>query len=102
MTMKIGNHNFEGPYTSTNHLANASGVYVILCQNNGNYNTIDVGESGDIKDRIEHHERGPCWKRNCNSTLSAAVLYTPNMTADQRRGIESAIRKSFNFPCGLI
>lgn len=102
VSLTIGNYTFEGPYTSTNDLQDRSGVYVIVCQTNGKNYPIDVGESSEVKSRVEGHERSSCWKRNCSSTLAAAVLYTPNMQQSGRRAIEEEIRNSYDFPCGLI
>lgn len=101
MTMKISGYDFEGPYTDTAKLKNVAGVYVVLCkQANSRWHVIDVGESGDVKDRIDNHDRKDCWKRNCQGTIGVAVLYTSGWTADQRRVLERKIRDEFSPPCG--
>ncbi|MDQ7838503.1 MAG: hypothetical protein RDU59_08425 [Thermodesulfobacteriota bacterium] len=100
MSIQISNYTFEGPHTSENNLKDASGVYMILCQSNGKYYPVDVGESATVKSRVENHERQNCWKRNCSSTLMVAVLYTPPLQQAGRREIEQKIRNQFNFPCG--
>lgn len=100
MSINIDNHSFEGPYSSAAPLANKAGVYTILCQNNGNYHVMDVGESSEVKDRVENHDRKPCWTARCNSNLSVAVLYTPHLQQQGRRVIEQAIRKKYDPPCG--
>ena len=101
MTIKIGRYSFEGPYTGTANLKDQGGVYTILCQNNGKYNTVDVGESETVKSRVENHDRTSCWNTNCFSSLAVAVLYTPGVSAEGRRQIEGEIRNTYNFPCGL-
>lgn len=93
--INIGNYTFEGPYGDTTYLKNQSGVYAILCSNNGEYHVVDLGESETIKSRVENHDRKSCWDRNCNGNLTVAVLYTPD-----RQLIEQIIRKIYNFPCG--
>ena len=100
MSITIGRYNFEGPYTSTANLKDQGGVYTILCQNNGKYNTVDVGESATVKSRVENHDRKPCWNTNCFSSLAVAVLYTPGLSAEGRRQIEEEVRNQYNFPCG--
>ena len=100
MSITIGKYNFEGPYTNTANLKDQGGVYTILCQNNGKYNTVDVGESATVKSRVDNHDRKSGWKTNCFISLAVAVLYTPSVSAEGRRQIEREIRNQYNFPCG--
>ena len=100
MSIKVSNYNFEGPYTSADSLKERSGVYIILCSKNSDYSPIDCGESANVKDRIQNHDRKPCWERNCNGTLMVAVLYTPSLQSAGRVAIEQRIRAAYNFPCG--
>lgn len=99
MTIKIGNYNFEVPYTSTDDLKNQSGVYVLLGKNssNQNWSVVDIGESMQVKERVENHDRSDCWKRQGYSTLAAAVYYC---NEQQRMRIEQELRSQFNLPCG--
>lgn len=93
-------YSFEGPYHSTTQLKDQSGIYFIICiKNNENY-PIDVGESKNIKTRIESHDRNDCWEENCNEKLMVAVYYTPNKQQKGRMEIEQDIRCHYNFPCG--
>lgn len=98
--MTIKNYNFDGPYTSTNELMNIPGVYVILSRLGSDYSPIDVGESEDIKSRIEKHDRKDCWNRNSLGSVSVAVYYTSHLAEVKRREIESEIRGHLNPPCG--
>ena len=100
MSIKIGNYTFDGPYPSTDKLEDRSGVYAIFCQKDGKNWLIDVGESANVKTRVETHDRKDCWKRNCTSTLSVAVYYTPGMQQTGRMAIEQEIRKQYDPPCG--
>lgn len=101
MSIKIGKYTFEGPYTSTAKLDDRSGVYAILCQKDGNnHNLVDVGESAAVKSRVETHDRQACWRRNCNSTLTVAVYYTPNLQQPGRMAVEQEIRAQYDPICG--
>jgi len=101
MSIKIGNYTFDGPYTTPDKLEDRSGIYAILCQKDGNnYRLIDVGESANVKTRVETHDRKDCWKRNCNGTLTFAVYYTPGLQQPGRMAIEQEIRKQYDPPCG--
>lgn len=100
MTIEIGQFTFEGPYRTTDKLKDKSGVYAILCLSNEKYYPVDVGESSEVKSRVENHDRQSCWKRSCNSTLVVAVLYTPHLQQAGRREIEQKIRNQFDLPCG--
>jgi hypothetical protein len=100
MSIKIGKYTFEGPYTSTANLEDRSGVYAILCQKEGNNYVVDVGESATVKSRIDSHDRGDCWTRNCNGTLAVAVYYTPNLHQPGRMAIEQELREQYDPACG--
>ncbi|MET0003657.1 MAG: hypothetical protein ABW087_08550 [Candidatus Thiodiazotropha sp.] len=99
MSIKIGNYNFDGPYTNTGNLKNLSGVYAILGRSTPgqNWSVVDIGESATVKDRVENHDRSDCWKRQGHSTLAVAAYYC-NET--QRMRIERELRNKFNPPCG--
>ena len=100
MSITIGKHQFEGPYTNTSELGNRSGVYAILCVNEGKYSMIDVGESSEVRSRVENHDREDCWHRNCSGTLAIAAYYTPNQQQSGRMVIEQEIRRQYKPPCG--
>jgi hypothetical protein len=100
MSIKIGRYVFTGPFTSAESLEDKSGIYVILCSKDSQYNPIDCGESATVKTRIENHDRANCWKRNCTGTLCVAVLYTPNLQSAGRVAVEQEIRGKYRFPCG--
>jgi hypothetical protein len=99
--IQISGYHFEGPYTSTGDLRHAAGVYVILDHRlDHKWWVIDVGESEDVRTRIENHDRKSCWQRHRQGTIGVAVLYTPGWMPEHRRQLESRIRREFNPPCG--
>jgi len=100
MTIKIGDYTFNGPYEDPSKLSSKSGVYAIHCEKDSKYFLIDVGESGDVKDRVEKHDRKDCWKKECSTTLTYSEYLTPNLQQAGRKKIEQAIRAKFNPPCG--
>jgi hypothetical protein len=102
MSIEIGRWTFYGPTRDTSNLQDRSGVYVILClRNDQKYYVIDVGESAEVKTRVENHDRKACWARNCSSgELYVAVLYTPNLQQPGRTAIEQEIRQLYSPPCG--
>ncbi|NOZ27999.1 MAG: hypothetical protein GXP39_08105 [Chloroflexi bacterium] len=100
MGIKIGDYTFEGPYTDTSKLQDHSGVYAIICYQDQRYHLVDVGESANVKERVENHDRKECWSRNCPGTLMFSVLYTPNLQQPGRKKIEQDVRNKFNPPCG--
>jgi hypothetical protein len=63
MSIQVGNYNAEGPFGNTNGLAARSGVYVILGRSSqaSNWIVVDVGESGNVQDRVENYDRKLCW-----------------------------------------
>jgi hypothetical protein len=71
MSITVQSIGFEGPFTSTDDLRSASGVYLIHYENmEGSYTRLDVGESANVKNRIESHDRENCWKRNTKGTIT--------------------------------
>lgn len=100
--MRIGKYQFEGPYSTTDALQDRSGVYAILdIRRDGNYYLIDVGESKDVRTRVERHDRQRCWRRNQLGTLAVAVLYTPHLQKLGRMVIEQEIRSQYLLVCGV-
>lgn len=100
MSINILGYEFEGPFTSTSSLKNLSGVYVIHYRNNdGKYTRLDVGESSDIKDRIETHVRKDCWSRNAHGEITASAYYC---NENERMKIERLIRNDSKLPCGEV
>lgn len=101
MSITIGKYKFEGPYPVTASLQDRSGVYAILDRKEGeHYDLLDVGESANVKTRIENHDRKNCWNRNKKGTLYYAVYYTPNLQQSGRMEIEQEIRSQYKPPCG--
>jgi DNA-binding transcriptional regulator PaaX len=102
MAIEISGYSFEGPYTSMAYLKHLQGVYTILDKRwDGKWHVIDVGESEDVKDRVENHDRKPCWERNRQGELGVGVLYTPGWSAEGRRSLEVRIRAAFSPACGV-
>lgn len=98
MAIQIGNYNFNGPHLQTAELNAQSGVYVILGKSGGTtWSVVDVGESQSVRERVETHDRQPCWKGRGHKELAAAVLY---VSERQRMQIEGELRARFNPPCG--
>jgi len=106
--MKIAGIEFDGPHDidTTSIPANRAAVYAITCRStDGKYHVIDVGESGETGVRLANHERRPCWKHNCNGSLSAYLHYMPSSQgydAASRRQLEAKIRQQYSPPCGKI
>lgn len=101
MSIELAGYKFRGPYTSTDNLEDRAGVYAILCPTAQNrYKVIDVGESHEVKTRVETHDRKGCWERHCSSTIKYAVYYTPHMQQPGRKEIEQEIRNRYDPPCG--
>lgn len=92
---------FEGPYTNTKDLEDRSGVYLITCFKNNTDYILDVGESKEVKSRIETHDRKGCWSENCDATVRVSVLYTPHKQQEGRMVVEQDIRDNYDFSCGI-
>jgi hypothetical protein len=90
---------WEGAFENKESLNHRAGIYMIWCQNDTQWKVLDVGEAEDIRERIDSHDREPCWKRNCSGTIRYAAHYT-SAGPDARRKIESQLRTNNNPTCG--
>ena len=99
MSITIGNVSFDGPFTSTSQLLARSGVYAILGHGGtgDNWIVVDIGESGDVKSRVETHDRKPQWQGAGHATLGVAAYYCDAAT---RMRVEQALRQQYNPACG--
>lgn len=95
MHINICGFSFEGPYHDTSNLENSSGVYVIL--DNQQDKILDVGESENVRMRIETHDRKNCWEKNSIGAISYAVYYASEL---ERMFVEKIIRDKCKPPCG--
>lgn len=100
MTVVIGGYTFQGWYNFVSTLSTNSGIYAIGCEKDEKVKVIDVGEAGDIQDRVENHDRKDCWNDECDDELRYAQYLTPGKTKSEREEIEKDIRKKEDPPCG--
>jgi len=100
LTITVGKYTFDGQYLSTDSIEDRSGVYAIHCKKNDKNYLKDVGESAEVKTRLDNHDRKDCWDENCDGSITYAVYYTPNLQQAGRKEIEQEIRNQYNPPCG--
>ena len=96
-------HRFDGPYPTSASLENRSGVYVVWCEDGGEWAVLDVGESEEVRDRLLNHDRTDCWRRNSSKggTIYYSATYTPGEEQAARIMIERLIRgATVPIPCG--
>lgn len=101
MSIHIGKYHAEGPFGNVSALLAQSGVYVILGRSGqyANWNVVDVGEAGDVQDRVTNHNRKLCWNGQGHVELAVAAIYADE---GSRMLIERELRAQFNPPCGFI
>lgn len=103
MAIQIGNYNFHGPYShhpreGCGDLQAQSGVYVALGRAvDGKWHVLDVGESGNVWERVKTHDRTPCWIKHAHREVAIAAIYVPEA---QRMLIERELRNQYNPRCG--
>jgi hypothetical protein len=101
MSIQIGNYHAEGPFGNAASLAARSGVYVILGRSGygAPWTVVDVGESGNVCERVGCHDRSPDWGRQGHGELAVAVIYCDERA---RRVIERELRQQFSPACGVF
>lgn len=100
LTITVGTQSYEfsGPYTQTGSLAAKSGTYVVTTKKkSGDHKVLDVGESGDVKTRVENHDRADCWVKEEKDGLYYSGYYCDDSA---RTNLADAIRNAFDPPCG--
>ena len=100
--INISDRNFGEMYSNFDKFENKSGVYAVLDRRkNGKLYLVDVGESGEVKNRLLKHDRKKCWKDETKGEMLFAVYYTPNLKQEGRMKIEQKIRNKYDYiPCG--
>jgi hypothetical protein len=92
-------YEMDGPHTSTTPLLKQSGVYLIsTVQANGTHKVIDVGESGDVHQRVSTHDRAPEWQPHAIDKLYVSAFYCNEQT---RMVVEQQLRAFHNPPVGV-
>lgn len=99
--INVGKYRFEGPVYNRQALKDAAGVYAVLDDRNGRYSVVDIGESVQVRTRLENHDRENCWFRNITGRICYAAHYMPGSTEQQRQAIESELRRRFTPACGV-
>lgn len=95
----LGQHHFNGPFTSTINLNPLSGVYIIsTATSTGLHNIIDVGESENVQNRVSNHDRAQLWGQHIVNGTYVSVYYCSETT---RMALEQAVRSTYNPPCGI-
>lgn len=102
MTLKITvggkEYVFNGPYSQTADLKSDSGTYVVTTKKkSGDHKIIDVGESANVKSRVENHDRADCWANEQKNGLFYSGYYCDETS---RMKLGDDIRNAFSPPCG--
>lgn len=100
LTITVGGqgYDFSGPYTQTGSLAAKSGTYVVTTKTkSGKHKILDVGESGDVKKRVEDHDRASCWVKEKKDGLFYSGYYCDEAA---RTKLADDVRDAFDVPCG--
>jgi len=79
-------------------------IYVIICvDKDGKWKVLDVGQTGELGERIDHHDRKKCWEDNCpNKNIWFCVYKMPSdkYSKQDRLDVEKKLRAKHNPSCG--
>lgn len=93
MRIKLGRHEFEGPYVSSERLHDWPGVYAIISITSGVTTVIDVAAADQVKKHVQHPDKVDEWREIARGRgIGVAVMYTHAMPAQRREAIENDIR----------
>ena len=88
-------YSFEGPLVLED-IKNTSGLYAIIDHRvNDKFYLLDVGESGELQNRIKNHDRKDQWAKKKQGDIEFYIHYTPYRTKEDRLQIEHGIRAHY-------
>ena len=100
----IGGHPFACYRLSEAGFINIAAIYVILCvSQGGSWKVLDVGQSGELGERIDNHPRKDCWIENCltkNVWVCVYAMPSNQYSKEDRLKLEATLRQQYNPPCG--
>lgn len=93
---------FDGAFLTPDSIKTEAGVYIIWerCLPGDTWRALDVGEAGILRDRLKTHDRSDQWAQACKGAIYYSATYTPDLTDEQRRALERAIRLAEKPCCG--
>jgi hypothetical protein len=104
VNLKIGSYPFACYPLANASFINIAAVYVILCVGQtGSWTVLDVGQSGELGERIDNHSRKDSWFQHCaNKNIWVCVYPAPisQYTKEQRVALEASLRAMYKPPCG--
>ena len=104
VNVTIGGYQFACYPLANAGFINIAAVYVILCvAQSGATTVLDVGQSGELGERIESHPRRDSWFHHCPAGNIWVCIYptpTNQVTKEQRLTLESTLRQQYKPPCG--
>ena len=100
MRIRLGQHEFEGPYVSSERLHDWPGVYAIISITSGVTTVIDVAATDRVKRHVQHPDKVDEWREIARGRgIGVAVMYTHAMSAQHRETIENDIRDHVPVMC---
>lgn len=95
MSILIGALEFDGPVSDLDLLESVSGVYAILCENNGEYELLELGDADDVREHIYNHPQRNEWCHN-HFNIALAVHYAADLTEAERKEIRCELEREFD------
>lgn len=79
-------------------------IYVIICvDKDGSWTVLDVGQSGELGERMDSHDRKQCWLNNCpNKNVWVCIYPMPSKdhSKQDRLDLEGKLRDALKPTCG--
>ncbi|ACL66329.1 conserved hypothetical protein [Anaeromyxobacter dehalogenans 2CP-1] len=95
---------WDGTFKDPNRFKGVGGVYMVWCKKGEDWKVLDVGESGNVAERLANHDRALQWALHAafaGGEVHLAAHYTLGADADGRRAIEHKLRELTCPPCGV-
>ncbi len=98
MSILIGALEFEGPFLDFDSLSDEPGIYAVLCEIQGEFELVELGDSEQVRECLIHHPERDSWHDNCPA-LAVAVHYTADITTNERHEIRENLEQNFDLEC---
>lgn len=104
VNLTIGGYPFVCVSLADVDFSDIAAIYVVICVGkNGNWEVLDVGQSGRLGSRVGNHDRRVCWMRNCQTGSIWVCVYrmpSDRYSEEDRLESEATLRQMYRPPCG--
>lgn len=102
--LNIGGYPFACVGLADADFREVAAIYAVICvSEDHSWTVLDVGQSGELRQRIDAHDRMQCWEEKCaskNIWVCIHRMLSSQYTKEERLKLENYLRQNLNPLCG--